>query len=272
MRVRIGVPSGIGDTYWCLTKLAAMREHYGWSHVELCVQKTSKPRALGWEFLVDMVDKTTEYPFRDKTVLEPPGWRPLKNQYLDAILWPNAVIDTGAPLSSWLPDFATDQSFEVNTPPMRPRVVLYASSRQMMRSWIPNTGVAWWTTLAEMLTREFGERPLLIGADWDRQNAESIGKVDTLVGQTSLAQCLGILRSAHVVIGMICGMTIMSTHFRTPTIALCADKFPGNFGYNWTPADAPYVQLRNEVLPQHPPEHLAKLALSLANKETPHDD
>lgn len=238
---RVGVPPGVGDTYWCLTKLKALRAARSLKRVTLCIQQSRYERAVEWAGMVDFVDDVCVEAF------ESPGdW--LKSGYLqawgnlDCLLWPGAVLDRGGHLDQWLPELQTDLNFLVRAPDMgAPRVVLYTSSVAINESWT-GYGAEFWQRLLTQLTRQHG-RVTLVGAAWDESFRHRLGAIDAedLIGKTTLPELAGIVRDARLVVGVICGVSIVSNHFRTPCVAIYPDhKFPPTFPYAWVAKDAPY--------------------------------
>ena len=243
---RVAVPPGVGDIYWCLTKLKALRDKLRADRIELCVQKAGPARSLAWAEMVDFVDTATFHAFAPG-IAATTGYHEPGNG-IDCVLWPNAVVDRGRPLSDWLPDLALDLDFTVRTEPMgEPRVLVYASSRAINKAWVPNLGPEYWLQLMQALSDRFGQ-VTLIGAAWDREftddlrsscNGHGMPCVD-MTGQTSLPQIADMLKRARLVIGVISGMTILANHFRTPTVAIYPRKQHPDFPRSWVAPDAPY--------------------------------
>lgn len=235
----VGVPPGVGDTYWCLAKLKAFKKHYGLEHITLAIQKTTLDRAIEWRTMVDFVDDA-------RYVAYTPGKAALLTGFernhgpLDFILWPNAVVDRGEHLSTWLTGLELDLDFPVNTivPPraLRDRVVLYASANGVNRAWFAKRRPDFWVQLAVELERLTGHVPILIGAGWDRDNPELAPltcATQSLIGNTTLTEVAGILEHARAVIGVISGMTILANHFKRPCLAFAPDKHHEDFPYTW---------------------------------------
>lgn len=238
-RLRIGVPPGVGDSYWALTKLKALAAG---RRVTLCVQASKYNRALEWSEMVDFV-AGAEFVHYKSELAEECGYAE-NDAGLDYILWPNAVLDRGGQLSDWLPHLPLDLDFPVVTPDMgAPRTVVYASSVGINDVWMPGHGPEFWIKLIADLAADFG--PItLVGAAWDREFRQQLAGIDVedLLGQTSLPQLAGIIRNARVVVGVICGVTILANHFRTPCVAVWPDhRFPPSFPRSWVAPDAPYL-------------------------------
>lgn len=244
-RIRVGVPPGVGDCYWALTKLKAFAAG---RRVTLCIQGSQYDRALEWQKMVDFIDEAEIVRFEPGHA-EHTGYSE-NAMGLDFILWPNAIIDRGERIEAWLPELATDLSFPVQTPDMGPpRTVVYASSVSINERWM-SRGPDFWLRVIRDLAAHYGP-VTLVGAAWDQEFRDRlIGvEVEDLVGKTTLPQLAGIIRNARVVAGVICGVTILANHFRTPCVALWPDwKFPANFPHAWVTPDAPYVALPASAL------------------------
>lgn len=224
MDLRIAVPSGVGDVYWVLAKLQALRAKYQPSSVRLCVQKTKLTRAVEWQHMVSFVDQTVELHFRpDRHALGLGLGGRIPGAHL--VAWPNAVIDRGGHLDEWLPELGpADFSFPVaTTPPAGPvGAVVYVSSSGVNERWCPNLGPDYWAELIDALGEVTGAPPVIVGREWDREFGDRVrraGAVD-LIGKTNLREVAGLIQNARVVVGVICGMTILANHFRTPCVAL----------------------------------------------------
>lgn len=294
MTLRLGVPPGVGDVYWALCKLQALRAARGAQHVTLCVQQTSLTRALSWADMVDFVDATAEVGFKpndralttgysDEPMYALPLRRGPRRQStihrrailladrekqrvpIDAVLWPNAVVDAGRHLREWMPELELDLSFKVRTAPgPSGRVVVYASSVGINEAWT-RLEPTYWAQLITELAEATGQVPTLIGAPWDAAfRAQILCQVEDLLGKTTLPEVAGVLERAAVVVGVISGMTILANHFRTPTIALHADKHSTGFVRAWVAGDAPYEPIAAAAIPA--PAALARRAASFMRR------
>lgn len=252
---RVAVPPGVGDVYWCLTKLKAFKEHEGIDHIELCIQQAGPARALPWAQMVDFVDACSYFRFHPpRTALEQ-GYMKGGIRGVDAVMWPNAIVDRGIRLEQWLPQLPIDLGFEIRTQDMGPpRVVVYASSEAINQAWVPNLGPGYWVDLIYELNYRVGP-VTVIGAHWDKSFHDRLPGLaprppwEPLVGNTTLPQVADILKKARVVIGVISGMTILANHFRTPTIAFCPDKHHPDFPRAWVAEDAPYMPFAASNIP-----------------------
>lgn len=262
--IQVGVPPGVGDVYWVLTKLKAYKAANGGRPVRLLVQACGAlDRAGQWREMVDFVDDLRFYPFKpDRAALETglgrlPTGAP--------ILWPNAVVDKGQPLASWLPELALDLSFPVKTTPFPggSRTVLYVSSDGINRAWMSHLPAGYWYDVVAELNKAVG-RVTIIGAKWDApfferwlREAPRPLDVENLVQGTTLMQVADILKAARFFVGVISGLTILANHLRTPCTAIYPTAHLDAFPRTWVAADAPYWPIRADRVP--PAAELAEL-------------
>ena len=250
--MRVGVPSGVGDTYWTLTKLQAFRKRHKPKELILCIKQSPLERATGWAEMVDFVDGVVVKQFDHRSALLT-GFSSQKTRACDCILWPNAVLDRGMRIESWLPGYKTDLSFPVRTAPgIAGAVVLYVSSVRNHQHCFPRMPMDYWPHVARILGERFGQAPVIIGAHFDEDYAAGLdwqSPVVNLVGKTTLPEVAGIIQRAQVVVGIISGMTILGNHFRTPTVALCPDRYHKAFPKTWIARGTPYATAWHKTLP-----------------------
>lgn len=263
-KCRIGVPSGVGDVYWVLGKLQDFRRKNNLEHVTLCVHKSKVTRALDWSKMVDFVDATEEFPFQVNREINLFGYsRHVPG--VDCVLWPNSVLDRGGHLRDWLPKYELDLGFNIATAPViNPGVLVYASSEGVNKSWFPGRGPEYWGRVLKRVEQKCGRPATLIGSSWDESfNNRILGPRTDLVGETSLPEVAGLLKSANVFIGIISGMSILANHFRTPCTAIYPDKFLPGFLKAWIKDGTPYLPVKASMAPS--PERLVDAAFELAN-------
>jgi hypothetical protein len=235
----VGVPPGVGDLYWCLTKLRDYKRQKGIEHLRLVIQATSKDRAGDLCRMVDFVDSYQFAQFRDKRA-ESRGYLEGAGAF-DAVMWPNTIVDRGEHLRTWLPEFALELDVGLKTEDTigdSARPVIYPSAKGVNDNWFPQLPRLFWPMLIEQLTEKFGAKPILIGASWDIDYAEPFSALTAnMLGLTSLPQVAYLLEHAPVFIGVASGMTILANRFKTPTIAFFPDKHHAQFPWTWTEAD-----------------------------------
>ena len=247
---RIAVPPGVGDVYWCLAKMKSFREKNNIKKVTMCVQKTELTRALAWPKMTDgLIDDAVEFDFKKTLEMDAIGYsRRIKG--VDFAMWPNAVINRGQHLSRWLPRYALDLDFKINTekPKESHPFLVYASSQGINKNWLPGQGARFWAGILKELTIRTGKLPTLIGAGWDENFETDMFRYATpyisMVGKTTLPQVAGLLENAQLIIGIISGMTILANHFRTPSLAIYPDRFLPGFLSAWIKPGTPLINVR----------------------------
>jgi ADP-heptose:LPS heptosyltransferase len=172
---------------------------------------------------------------------------------IKSIMWPNAHVDTGAHLKTWLPDLKWNPNLPITTiepqASLKRRVVLYASSTGVNQAWFAERHANFWLDLAAELGRRFNTRPLIIGSAWDAEHCAPLMRVcDSTLANTSLPAVAGILEHARVIVGVASGMTILGNAFRTPTVGIFPDKHAELFPWSWCEPDMPYRVARARLL------------------------
>jgi hypothetical protein len=195
--------------------------------------------------MVDFIDAVEVVDFSTTAVetgYEEPG------SSTNCVMWPNAILDRGQPLASWLPQYDLDLNFPIKTErSIDGAVVVYASNRKLNHAGFPLLGPAFWGCLARSLGKVLDAPVVVIGASIDVEFSNLIhwpANARVLVNKTTLAQVAGIIQRARVVVGVISGMTILANHFRVPTVAFVQDRYHAEFPYTWVAPDAPYSVLR----------------------------
>lgn len=87
-----------------------------------------------------------------------------------------------------------------------------------------------WQRLAQLVQRQTGLVPLLLGGPADREAAAGLAagapNLVSLVGQTGLAEAAALIRHAGAVIGVDTGLTHMGIAFGVPTVAIFGSTCP----------------------------------------------
>lgn len=268
-RIRIAVPSGVGDCYWVLTKLGSFRKKHNIEHLTLCVQKSKFTRALDWSQMTPLVDATEEFAFQPDGLMQLHGFTTLIKG-VHCGMWPNHVLERGSHLSQWLPHYELDLNFAIKTSLNYPApgIVVYISSVNVNREWFPNGGPTFWSNLLRIIWEKKQVAPVVIGSNWDREFYEKVGAKTPHVcylGKTSLPEVAAILKNADLVIGMISGMTILANHFQTPCVAISPPRFSAGFHGAWIKPNTPYAVLKSSEIQN--PESVFNRAISFKTDE-----
>lgn len=245
--IRVAVPPGVGDTYWALRKIEAVKAAFGAETATLMVQAGGPSRALPWGDMTSLVQGAEHLAFRPTPDVLSVGYAEPFGP-ADCCLWPNAVLDRGERLETWLPDLPLNQ-VPITTVKAEPRAVVYASSVAINKAWLPTFTIDTWCQTIQTMEQRVGP-VTLIGAGWDAEIAGAIVKrlphVDNLVGKTPLPVVAGIIESATVVVGVISGMTILANHFHAPCINFYPAKHHVRFPWSWQEAGCPNLPVLSE--------------------------
>jgi hypothetical protein len=250
--LRVAMPLGIGDCCWVAMKLRALSKLHGGRPIEAHVNKSPDHASVGFLKLCPQIataiedDKALYHlhaeldePYKSEkwsTLSGSAGWHGF-----DYILIANGHLESGKPLSSWLPELATEYSFELNIPEtdreyarsLAPvgSVLLYPSGVGANRGFHRNTWTArHWAIVIRLLNAQ-GIVPVLVGAasaddkayrDQVVRAARGAQFVDT-IAQTNIPQVLAMIEDASVWCGLNSGLGIVSAMRQTPTLMLWAD-------------------------------------------------
>jgi len=251
MTLKIGVPAGIGDASWIVSKLINAPE---WPNIEFII-------AGGWPFrtkpLFDMVGVRSTYgQFNYEEILMFEKLHPYitwkdisSNGFGVFYLQPNQHLERGDCLADYLPDLSTTYHYKIKTPSIKTKAyykklakgkwigISAASYRghQAWNTWPMNK----WKQLCELLIKD-GYKICLLGGSWDdlTRALEHEVKCLNLVGQTSFEEACSIHKLLDYYIGFASGLGVMRTVLGLPTIML----WPNHMGahmYSWAdPLDA----------------------------------
>ena len=262
-------PPGIGDCLWTLNKLKGIRDRESPCRINYVVcaygQEKMATRASDFLLLTDLIDSVEfrQIPLpldRGNSDVSLPVYELIANDYLEP---------KGEFIENWRPEIPQDFDVRMLVPEcaiqqvrMRLRdlqdyVAVYASSS------IWNTVVAepvWtykdWANLLIQL-RNSGLRPVLLGAEWDKEFAMKISAhitslghncrqvfIDT-VGKTPIALAMAYMKLASVTVGICAGLPMIAAYngwksiimWPTKGVSKVKSAFGANFMTNWLPPD-----------------------------------
>lgn len=254
--VTVALPPGVGDMHWVLEILESFKEKNRIDRLAIAIVDRGPKLQYSSEFLrlIPFVDSVrlmkkisfkfsiiggTGNPFiKDGKCLD----YQKKTVKIDYLMEFNSRLEHGMRIEDILPKYEVNFNYPIVYPWRAKNFVkfikkaagnklylFYASSHLGNNNW---TRGKWdpkeWIALAEKIHAETKKRPILIGAEWDRQYADEIKNQDTgdtiidLVGKTTLAEMLGLLREANCVVSFLSGIVILATRFKTP----CASFWP----------------------------------------------
>jgi len=268
--VSVGVPPGMGDSYWVMAKMESFKERNAIDELKIVVRRTSEYYYTSeYLKLIPFVDEvvTREKTFQIHLLYDKVAPHTmLKNtQGVDYLIDPGVLMWLrGVNLEDILPEYDTNFHFPIELPEADKAfaihikeqnngklVLFYTSSIGNNKNWNRD---AWkvenWMSLADLIFRSSGIRPIQIGAKWDRDYTEALARLDKhnvlqdYVGKTSITQTLGLIREATLVVGFSCGLPMMATYVGVPTVIFWplnsvseGGRFDPPFRYTWVPPE-----------------------------------
>lgn len=240
--MRIGVPSGIGDISWVVSKLINSPQ---WNEIEFMI-------ADGWPYraspyLKDMLGKKTEYgEFQYDTIVSFEcinryrTWQDVVKKGAGIFyLQPNHHLEKGRPLRDWLPDLDTDYHYPLTLPDVEgkrycdelskkggPWIGVSAASYRGHKAWKTWDIETWRKLLDELVASGF--RICFMGGSWDDLTRGLAGemsinhksKVIDIVGQTTFPEACAVHNLLPFFIGFSSGIGIIRTVMSLPTMML----------------------------------------------------
>lgn len=269
----IGMPPGIGDLHWIMTKFESFKKEHDITRVKVVMnlgrQENKNFHDCSIEYLelipfVDSAESTLEeIPF--EYALAGGSGTPLfinRGGY-DYIIELNSYLEKGIKLKDILPEYETNFEYPINEPPEAKAfaenikeniggklALLFTASIAGNEIWVKDLWTPKdWMDLARKIYTETGCRPTFIGARWDADYMEKVKEFDEeniicdLTGQTSVANLFALLREANVLVAFQCGVLMMATQFRTPVVGFWPIKngtnpngeFERDFMRSWLP-------------------------------------
>lgn len=277
--MKIGVPSGIGDISWLVSKLVNTKE---WPEIELII-------ADGWPFRADdylrMIGKVKEdrkdnyglFCFDDivafeanayKDMPKPLNWKSIADSGFGMhFLQPNHFLEMGRPLAEYLPDLPTNYHYPLTIPAITNKPfygALYDWSNWVGVSCASYRGAHAWKTWELDSWLEFSNKLLndgfkicLMGGRWDDLTdalGEEIGSDSclNLVGKTTFGEACAVHKMCKFYVGFSSGLGIIRTVMDLPTMLLWPEH-QQPLSFSWVdPEDldsrkyvpSPYVEVK----------------------------
>lgn len=243
---KILVLPGMGDIYWVFTKLQSFIDQHKLSNVVLYTWEIQPEKiersadfirmfpGISYGGGVEIPTNTPEF----NTIYFGDEWCLTDFRDFDYVLSMNGVLRNGNTLEHGdLNEYTTDWDFPLNHPTTESYdstigkyVVAYFTDDGMFKQWLRYfTPTVIYNTL-QRIHEETGYRVVLSGCHWDQPFVEQIqaqGPSDFLVPifDTSVSQLFDLLKQSNGVIGWCGGNTIMSTHFKIPTLMIWSRYF-----------------------------------------------
>lgn len=267
----IGVPSGIGDISWVVSKLINSPEWKNGLEMQI---------ADGWpfrsrEYLESVGAKLADPPygnFRYEDIISWEAvhpyklWEHVPKNVGRFLMQPNWHLEQGRSLKDWLPDLETNYHYNVRLPYIDGKeyyddlkngnwVGISAASYRGHKAW-KTWGMSEWRELCSMIIAE-GYELVLLGGAWDDltqslENEFPKGACINLVGKTSFPEACSIHKLLKFYIGFSSGLGIIRSVMRLPTMMLWPEH-QQPLSYSWAdPVDvaekryipSPYMESR----------------------------
>lgn len=244
----IGMPPGIGDLHWIMTKLESFKEKHN-------IKKVKVHMNLGRPGMECYHDCSLEYleliPFVDtfESIMEiipfeyslngGSGKSLFENHGgCDYMIELNSKLEAGIRLQDILPEYDMNWNYPINEPAESKAfaekiktivggkiILLFTSSVSgndiwVRELWTPED----WMALASAIYKKTGCSPVFIGARWDASYVKRVLELDKdkiicdLTGRTPVVHLFALLREAAVLVAFQCGVLMMGIHFKTPAV------------------------------------------------------
>ncbi len=269
----IGLPPGIGDLHWIMTKLQSFKEKNNIDKLKI-ITNLGWLKAQSWHtysldylglipFIHSAESVEGSLPF-EYALAGGAGTTLYKNHGgCDYMIEFNSQLEAGVPLKDILPEYNTNFDYPIDRPPAAEKwardlkqslggkfIVLFTASTAgndiwARKLWDPGD----WVQLAQRIHQTTNCQSVLVGGSWDKGYAARVLQLDQahiildVVGQTTIPQLFALLREANAVIAYQCGVMMMAVHFRTPAVAFWpiktnanpAGRFKREFMTAWLP-------------------------------------
>ena len=266
-RVKIIVPPGIGDSYWCFIKMKSFLKAKGISlpdvyssspngypmdHNFEFVQRAPFVNAAGYykHKISGDDDFNKAYTTDGQTICE-------NVLDFDYFMSYNGILGAGRAVDVIDPEYETDWFYPMfqslverrygkkMKEEIGPYIVAFFVPHGNFKVWISEFSVVQTYHALAKIARGIGCKVILVGAWWDKETFDKdLVALDdekhliNLVGKTSLDQVFSLVRHAEGAIGYPSGVIMMSATFRTPTVMIWNDYFHENFFWNAVPPQA----------------------------------
>jgi FkbM family methyltransferase len=246
--LRLALPPGIGDAFWCLLKVPALCRREGASGVD--VEVCGGPPYRSREFLqaFDFVSSVahTDLRITEADFITPGGEfnyapsQPSWHNRFDWLLQVNGHLERGQRIEDWLPDLAIDwnlmERFRWSNKALETAAavqqqygdycVFYTGPESGNTTAGHNRGGLWrpadWVRLAE-LARAAGLQVLFVGAEYDRSYLANhllpagLKDCHDYLGAWQIDETLAVIRGARFYVGYQSGLGIVATYLGVPT-------------------------------------------------------
>jgi len=261
-RASIMVPPGIGDIYWVLTKLKSFCKDKGIGIPDLLISSPRPDRDRSFPY-VQKVPFINAAGYVKHKNHQDPIWREAyledgrtvfpKHLGCDYFMAYNGVTRFGAALEDVDPQWEVDWHFPIyeDLEEKQARIqykakygkyfVVYVVPHGMYAHWKAEFNLHKTREAIELIQKQTGARPILVGASWDETYVPNLLGMKTnsamvdLTGKTTLSQAFALMKESIGVFGYPSGLSIMATVFKIPTLLLWNEYFVEDFWKNSCP-------------------------------------
>ncbi len=247
--MKIGVPSGIGDISWLVSKLVNSEE-WKKGDLEIVIADGWPYRAQPYLEMLNVKSSYGNFRFEDIIAFENERkkefsgrkllWRDIVEKQAGCyLIEPNWHLEAGKLLSEYLPDLETNYHYELNRPEMSKRVseIIEPIVRDRGLKWVGIScasyrgAKAWktweleqWKELSEIIIKA-GYKLVLMGGAWDDLTDNLSYELEdssfvNLVGKTQFGEACVIHNLLDGYVGFSSGLGIIRTVMRLPTLML----------------------------------------------------
>lgn len=251
--LRVALPLGIGDCHWAVQKFRGLSKHHDGRPIHAFVNESQHHKT--WNYLrlaapVAHAEMSRFAPYdinREMDDYKAARWSTLQGcagwKGFDYLLVPNGHLERGLRIEEYLPEVETDYSYDLlfidgertwmQHAGLEDRVLVYLSGVGPNREFHSHT---WsqhhWVELLRDLSA-IGHMPVIIGANTDddlryyAQVAQLLGPHCphvNMVGKTTHAQVMCLIKHAKLWIGLNSGLGIVSASQGTPTLMFWSDN------------------------------------------------
>lgn len=251
--VVIGMPPGVGDLHWIMTKMESFKKKNGYKKIKALIPMPEGSLvyysySIEYFDLLPFIDSSEQYleagvrPLEFEYALEGGSGNPLIKDRgdCDYLIEFNSSLEKGIQLKDILPEYEINYDYPILEPAgartfadnlkskIGDKLIIFFTGN--LSAYEASVGDLWtpesWMQLMIKIYEKTACKPVLVGAKWDATYEKELKKLDvnkiihSMIGKTSLAQLFALLRIADLVIAWQCGVGIMATQFKTPTISL----------------------------------------------------
>jgi hypothetical protein len=262
--MRFLMPPGIGDSVWAIHKIQAIAKARGETTIDVglsCGKDRTVIESRALDFIrrfsfINSVKLCPGYGLLQDPIFTPDGyWNYIPDGMYEyageqwCVLIPNAPLERGQRLESWLPNYETNwdifDHFEIarherehalrDIP--QPYCVFYPGPFDGNTFQGHNRDTIWrpqdWLKLGERVHDELGLHIVVVGAPYDKEyydlmlypNLNGASSYWTnRIGQTNVGELFALTQHARFVISYQAGVGIVSTYLGTPTAIFWRQK------------------------------------------------